>query len=103
MTTGRINQVTILSVPGIEDAAGATTRRGGRKFQAGDGPRRHVPAGRFPEQRLRRVPTGYPFAPTEFPKRRSATRLIRRTGDFTGCDIGPSGGGYLQPLTSGDG
>lgn len=103
MTTGRINQVTILR----HRRSGLTpgTRRDGHRGQkvitrlrSGDRPQRS------PNPREKADGQGDPIAPTEFLKGRSAaeTRLAgaRRRPRLRDCDIGPSRGGHRRSVTS---
>jgi hypothetical protein len=74
MTTGRINQVTIFE-PARPRRAEAYRRRepGGRVVYYGRrSPRDVTSAPTVPGARLRQVPQGHLFAPTMFPKGRSA-------------------------------
>ena len=89
MTTGRINQVTILNATAerhgetLAELGQSSSLRGGIKPQQA-GPRSVATTG----------PTGYPFAPTEFPKGRSAAQEVRHLSLIPECDISPSRGGY---------
>ena len=64
MTTGRINQVTILNAGGAQAAA---TPRGAGQSSSLRGARGPRPAG-YPGAMLHRALPGHPIAPTEFPK-----------------------------------
>jgi len=77
MTTGRINQVTILN-PGPRPETtrrGGPPRRGAERYKEGD-PREVDPAERGGPRERRLPPTDYSIAPTEFPKGRSAARAF---------------------------
>ena len=103
MTTGRINQVTIL--PGrhpAEARAAGTTPKGGRVVgRLGAGPGTEHPAWGIPGARSRREAAGYPIAPTEFPKKRSAPGTAPGPlGPPAAWSMRCSSGGYLPPVTS---
>ena len=78
MTTGRINQVTILT--SIRHCLSNETPKliRAEQFSWQEGAIKHPSASGSLERRLQQVPTGYPIAPTEFPKRRSAVQLFQR-------------------------
>ncbi len=87
MTTGRINQVTILTGgprasprPAVKQAEQFTElgRAQGTTRLAG-----------HPEQRLQQAPTNHPIAPTEFPKERSTTRRLGRQAPLRGVISAP--------------
>jgi hypothetical protein len=75
MTTGRINQVTILTPPAIRLLARPLNR--GRVVSKQGGATRQSPTLRSQEQQLQLVPQDHPIAPTEFPKGWSAIQLIK--------------------------
>jgi hypothetical protein len=68
MTTGRINQVTILNARASRPQRHPRERA--EQFTDG-GPK--PPATRVPGAMLQQGPGGHPIAPTEFPKRPSTT------------------------------
>ena len=74
MTTGRINQVTILdsSAAQLGDRAREPPKRGQNMLQEG-AHHKGSPSQRQATRKARSRPTSYPFAPTEFPKERSTT------------------------------
>ena len=99
MTTGRINQVTILTPYKYAAALTAATIRVGPKARVAKrwDDERPTHSGMPPEGGF---PEGHPFAPTKFPKGRSATGRASATRASADCDIRPSGGGYPTPTTS---
>src|SRR3989337_1509801 len=97
MTTGRINQVTILS-PGaaVRRGPGVHPPRGGSGALRELGNRRSGPSRAGPTRWARRTPTDHSIAPTESPKGRSAEGLSgRETTKPHGMH--PSGGGSPPP------
>jgi len=86
MTTGRINQVTILRVAAT---AGTQPPKGGREFTERGS---YDPSEQAPE-RAATGPASYPIAPTEFPKGLSTTRR---------SDAGASSQGAIWAPQEGD-
>jgi len=99
MTTGRINQVTILTLkPGGNNV-------NPRRSRAVTERRKELESLTAVRRTLEQGYTGlshYPFAPTEFPTRRSATQESELEV-YTQCNIHPAGGGYHSRVTSKDG
>jgi hypothetical protein len=75
MTTGRINQVTILTA-----GDGATRRdppeEGGQSSSPEVGRTATSPGPEVPRAKATQVPPGHPVSPTEFPRGRSAIQTI---------------------------
>ena len=109
MTTGRINQVAIVSpaTPAAKPGAGGGPRGGAPGDARGRGPGSHLgarPGGSAGAEARRRAPTGHPIAPTGFPKGRSAPRLLRgRKPKPADRSIRPPRGGRQPPITPGGG
>ena len=106
MTTGRINQVTILTGPLSPRGSSGRERPEGRtgllQSRSGSRPRSawtYPCADPTPEHA-----TGHPIAPTEFPKVWSAAdaEMQARKPD-PHCNIHTSRGGYQPPVTPGSG
>ena len=100
MTTGRINQVTILNPsasPG-EFAPGSPPR--GAELVTRVGTRRSGPSRAGHQRETRATPKGYPCAPTEFPKGRSAAGQSGPKTTVPGR-MRPSGGGVPPPVNAG--
>ena len=96
MTTGRINQVTILSGRPEPNA----TPRGRQSCYS---EKAVCTAARgTPEQGYTGL-AHYPIAPTEFPTGQSATLTARVLGTVAACNMCPAGGGYRSQVTSEDG
>jgi hypothetical protein len=68
MTTGRINQVTILTAGDGATRRDPPPRRGGRAVHQRSGGRRRPPAPRSPEQKLHRSPRAIQFLPQSSPE-----------------------------------
>ena len=97
MTTGRINQVTIVD-------SGCRAHRYGlgeaESLQGGEAnAMRGAPNRQLLGAMLRQVAAGHPIAPTEFPKGWSAMRDRSGASTFAGHDMHPSRGGYLLLVT----
>jgi len=110
MTTGRINQVTIVGTPrekrpaefGRERPRAATHPEGQNGWlEEAPGRNPESPTEREPRpgQKARgREPRGHPFAPTEFPRGPSTAGALGPEA-FARCDMGPQGGGFQRPIT----
>jgi hypothetical protein len=101
MTTGRINQVAILSFragppAGGGNVAGKSARRRPGTSLRGWGPRARAAAAECQRQ-LRGVRRAHSIAPTEFSKGRSAAGSSRAAGASVRRDMRPSEGGYPSP------
>jgi len=87
MTTGRINQVTILT-GGPEASPRPAAKRAEQFTEKGRAQGTTQLAG-DPEQRLQQAPTNHPIAPTEFPKGRSTALKLGRQAPSQGVILAP--------------
>ena len=109
MTTGRINQVTILTgqaaAPKGDGPGEPPGRRSGLVKRSGARPKPVHPARETPEAEAQGISIGHPIAPTEFPRGWSAHSMwgfaTRNAGPL--CGIHALEGGYQPPVTPGDG
>jgi hypothetical protein len=97
MTTGRINQVTILSRSPRE--APANRPQSGRQSSVRGGSPESDPRYRSPEPELQQVPTARSNCPHCVPQGAVRGTTARAPGAVTGCRMRPSGGGYRQLVT----
>ena len=100
MTTGRINQVTILRVrshalQGRSRLVTPHPRRGDQDiYKVGGGPEPNAQPGGPPGPKPHEGPLGHPIAPTELPKGRSGADVGFATLNAgPHCTIRPSAGG----------
>jgi hypothetical protein len=77
MTTGRINQVTILNRRDPPEDGRPETSEEAEPLPGGDGKTVHPIRAPRPSRRRR---LGHPFAPTEFPRAQSAAELLEPHG-----------------------
>ena len=104
MTTGRINQVTILTPLQRTEAPirGETPRREQSSSLEGGGSRAHLDPPGLPELRLHGFPGIIQLPPLSSPKD-GPPHGCSGPKPIPVCDMRPSGGGYLPPVTSEDG
>src|SRR5690606_25206464 len=98
MTTGRINQVTILNPSATPGEFAPGSPRGGGALLRGLGSTEVNPAGRAACARRRATPDDHPIAPTEFPKGRSAAGQSGRGPPYQAA-CAPQEEGYHRQST----
>jgi hypothetical protein len=100
MTTGRINQITIL-IPGATSGEGTPRRppEGGGALQGWGARRSAHPAARDGPRGRRSTPSNHSIAPTEFPRGRSAAQRLGLSTTTLGS-IGPQEGGLQSPVSA---